>query len=74
MNRDVELHFEYENMKKQNADLLWHELEFRRKALLDKAVTIQNPEFNLEECEWLTRTFPVLSILAPVMSTNEGKI
>lgn len=74
MNRDVELHFEYENMKKQNADLLRHELEFRRKALLDKAVTFQNPEFNLEEREWLTRTFPVLSILAPVMSTNEGKI
>ncbi len=72
--RDVELHFEYENMQKCDADLQRHELEIRRIALQDLAVTAQTPDFSLEECEWLARSFPVLSILAPVMSTNEGKI
>ena len=74
MARDVELHFEYENMKKHDADLLRHELGIRRKTLQDRAVAARNPDFSAEECEWMARSFPVLSILAPVMSTNEGKI
>ena len=44
MTRDIELHFEYENMKKQDAGLLRHELELRRRTLLDIAVTVQNPD------------------------------
>ena len=74
MKREIELHFEYENMKKQEADLLRHELELRRRTLLDRAALAQAPGYSLEEHEWLERSFPVLSILAPVMSTNEGKI
>ena len=74
MKREVELHFEYENMSRRDDDLLRHELEERRKSLLDKVVTVQDSSFSLEEHEWLARSFPVLSILAPVMSTNEGKI
>lgn len=74
MKREVELHFEYENMSRRDDDLLRHELEERRKSLLDKVVTVQDSNFSLEEHEWLARSFPVLSILAPVMSTNEGKI
>jgi radical SAM superfamily enzyme YgiQ (UPF0313 family) len=74
MKREIELHFEYENMKKQEADLLRHELELRRRTLLDRAALAQAPGYSLEEHEWLERSFPVLSILAPVMSTNVGKI
>jgi radical SAM superfamily enzyme YgiQ (UPF0313 family) len=74
MMRDPELHFEYENMKKSTADFLHHELEIRRNHLLDDIQAIQTTEAKLEEHEWLARSFPVLSILAPVMSTSEGKI
>jgi radical SAM superfamily enzyme YgiQ (UPF0313 family) len=33
-----------------------------------------NPALSAEENEWLARSYPVLAVLAPVMSTNEGKI
>jgi radical SAM superfamily enzyme YgiQ (UPF0313 family) len=33
-----------------------------------------DPALNAEENEWLARSYPVLAVLAPVMSTNEGKI
>lgn len=72
--REPELHFEYENMNGAAADVLRHELELRRRHLLDDISAIQTTEAELEEHEWLARSFPVLSILAPVMSTNEGKI
>ena len=74
MTQEVELHFEYENMQKGPASLLRHELEARRKILLEKIEAIQTSDFDLEEHEWLARAYPVLSILAPVMSTSEGKI
>jgi radical SAM superfamily enzyme YgiQ (UPF0313 family) len=33
-----------------------------------------NPSLSSEENEWLARSYPVLAVLAPVMSTNEDKI
>ena len=70
-----ELHLEYENMNKASADVLRHELVQRRNHLLDEIQSIRITELSLlEEHEWLTRSFPVLSVLAPVMGTNEGKI
>jgi radical SAM superfamily enzyme YgiQ (UPF0313 family) len=33
-----------------------------------------DPALNTEENEWLARSYPVLAVLAPVMSTNEDKI
>lgn len=33
-----------------------------------------NPVLSIEENEWLARSYPVLAILAPVMSTSEEKI
>ncbi len=33
-----------------------------------------DPALNHEENEWLARSYPVLAVLAPVMSTNEDKI
>jgi radical SAM superfamily enzyme YgiQ (UPF0313 family) len=74
MAQEMELHFEYENMQKPAADLLRHELEMRRKGLMEKVEALQTSDLGLEEREWLARSYPVLSILAPVMSTNEGKI
>ena len=74
MAQEVKLHFEYENMQQAPASLLRHELGVRRKALLEKAEAIQTSDFDMEAREWLMRSYPVLSILAPVMSTTEGKI
>jgi radical SAM superfamily enzyme YgiQ (UPF0313 family) len=45
-----------------------HELQ----AALDSAQV--QPGLTAEENAWLGRSFPVLAVLAPVMSTNEGKI
>ena len=33
-----------------------------------------DPALSPDENEWLARSYPVLAVLAPVMSTNEGKI
>lgn len=33
-----------------------------------------DPALSIEENKWLARSFPVLAVLAPVMSTNEDKI
>jgi hypothetical protein len=33
-----------------------------------------NPALSSEENKWLARSYPVLAVLAPVMSTNEDKI
>src|SRR3990172_843707 len=33
-----------------------------------------NPTLSAEQNEWLARSYPVLAVLAPVMSTNEEKI
>ena len=74
MTQEVILHYEYEKTQISKSDLLQHKLDVRRKILLEKTETIQSPEFNLEERKWLERSYPVLSILAPVMSTSEGKI
>src|SRR6266542_3631785 len=74
MTKEVELHCEYENMQKAPASLLRHELGGRRKLLLQKVAAIQTTTVDMEACEWSTRSYPVLSILAPVMSTTEGKV
>jgi len=73
MDHEVEIHSEYENMRKASAGLLQYELAARRKALLKKMGNL-SADFDLEKHEWLVRSYPVLSILAPVMSTSEGKI
>ena len=72
--QELKLHFEYENMNSASADVLRHDLELRRNQLLDDIQNRPISDRTLEEREWLARSFPVLSILAPVMSTNEGKI
>jgi hypothetical protein len=74
MTHEVEIHFEYENMQKASASLLRHELADRRKDLLKKIGEDLSANYDLEKREWLVRSYPVLSILAPVMSTSEGKI
>jgi radical SAM superfamily enzyme YgiQ (UPF0313 family) len=47
-----------------------------RKDLLRKQITRQphNEQLTEEENQWLARSYPVLAVLAPVMSTSEDKI
>ncbi|MFZ5879512.1 MAG: B12-binding domain-containing radical SAM protein [Chloroflexota bacterium] len=74
MDQEVKLHFEYEDMRKSSSGFYWEKLKDRREKLLEDLKAIQDSGFDLEEREWLARSYPVLSILAPVMSTNAGKI
>jgi radical SAM superfamily enzyme YgiQ (UPF0313 family) len=74
MDQEVKLHFEYENMQKSSRDFYREELKARRKKLMGRLDAAQFPGFDAEGREWLARSYPVLSILAPVMSTSEGKI
>jgi radical SAM superfamily enzyme YgiQ (UPF0313 family) len=55
-------------------DLRLH-LDARQAELLRYIREFKNePALNAEQNEWLARSYPVLAILAPVMSTNEDKI
>jgi radical SAM superfamily enzyme YgiQ (UPF0313 family) len=74
MDQEVKLHFEYENMKKSSRGFYREKLKERGKNILERLEAIQGPDFDTERQKWLARSYPVLSILAPVMSTSEGKI
>jgi len=77
MQQEIQIHFEYENMKKRPLELpkgIQEDLIRRRQALLEQvhACGVSGPE--RDEQEWLRRSYPILSIVAPVMTTSEGKI
>ncbi|MBI5294809.1 MAG: radical SAM protein [Chloroflexi bacterium] len=74
MDQEVKLHFEYENMRKSSSGFYWDKLRARREKLLERLEAIQDSGLDMEGREWQARSYPVLSILAPVMSTSEGKI
>lgn len=74
MDQEVKLHSEYEDMKNSSRDFYREKLKERRKKIMGRLDTAQYPGFDPEGREWLARSYPVLSILAPVMSTSEGKI
>ena len=74
---NVEIHTQYDGsspfpelsveMKKR--------LSSRQNALKSKLGSLpSNPELTDEENKWLARSYPILAILAPVMSTHEEKI
>lgn len=73
MQQDIKLHFEYENMVRGASDVpenVQKYLNGRRHALVSHNRSLQVSE----EQEWLARSYPVLAILAPVMTTSEEKI
>ncbi len=78
MLRDIQLHLEYEKGEATMAalpDELKQTLRERREAL--KALIRSKRKKTApgaDETEWRIRSYPVLSILAPVMSTDEEKI
>jgi radical SAM superfamily enzyme YgiQ (UPF0313 family) len=74
----ISLHLEYEQRGSENRanviDLL-DRLAARRAALHARlAMLPDRPGLSREESEWLEGSYPVLSILAPVMSTSAEKI
>ena len=77
MQQAVKLHFEYENMAKRTLDVpenIQKHLSGRRRSFLNHIHALQVPALEAEKQEWLARSYPILSILAPVMSTSEEKI
>lgn len=78
MPEKIKLHLEYEQGGNQiNANLvqLKDRLAARRRALISRLASSKGyPELNKEDSDWLEGSYPVLSILAPVMATSEEKI
>lgn len=77
MNQNIQLHLEYENMAKRPLELpenIQNHLNTRRQSLLGQTHTGQYFGRDLEEQEWQARSYPILAIAAPVMSTSAGKI
>jgi radical SAM superfamily enzyme YgiQ (UPF0313 family) len=77
MQQDIKLHFEYENMGARTQDVpenIQKYISGRRRVLTDHIQSLQVPATELEKQGWLARSYPILAILAPVMSTNEEKI
>jgi radical SAM superfamily enzyme YgiQ (UPF0313 family) len=71
-------HLQYQNIEyypqSPSLDLRQH-LDARQEDLRQHIQDFKgNPALNVEENEWLARSYPVLAVLAPVMSTNEDKI
>jgi radical SAM superfamily enzyme YgiQ (UPF0313 family) len=71
-------HLHYHNFEQQpqslSLDLRLH-LDARQEELLQYIREFKgNPALSVQENKWLARSYPVLAILAPVMSTNEDKI
>jgi hypothetical protein len=71
-------HLQYQNIEyyPQSPSLnLRQHLEARQDDLRQHIQDFKgNPALNVKENEWLARSYPVLAVLAPVMSTNEDKI
>jgi radical SAM superfamily enzyme YgiQ (UPF0313 family) len=76
--KNILIHTEYMN-RFTEARLLTSEQKKKlagRKDTLHKKITEhpQNKQLTDEENKWLARSYPVLAVLAPVMSTSEDKI
>ena len=71
-------HLHYQNFEQYPQSLspnLRQFLDARQQELRQHIQDFQgDPTLGVEENEWLARSYPVLAILAPVMSTNEDKI
>jgi len=71
-------HLQYQNIEQFPRSLsleLRQRLDSRQAELHHYIREFQgDPNLSAEENEWLARSYPVLAILAPVMSTNEDKI
>jgi radical SAM superfamily enzyme YgiQ (UPF0313 family) len=71
------IHLEYlQRGASSNSDGLTQKLSERRARLMSRVKSLQgrSPELDASQNEWLARSFPVLSVVAPVMSTSEDKI
>ncbi len=76
MKSEIQLHLDYENMDGRKSSIpadLQNHLDERRKTLVERICPKKFDE-DAEQEKWLERSYPVLSILAPVMTTSEGKI
>jgi len=78
MDKNIIIHTEY-RQQIETAQSLTAEQKSRlaqRKEALPKEITAspQNKQLTQEENNWLARSYPVLAVLAPVMSTSEDKI
>jgi hypothetical protein len=74
---NIHIHADYENKPIPRGEIPPEpraQLDRRRRELIENAASAQTSCAEAEEREWCLRAYPVLSILAPVMSTNEGKI
>jgi radical SAM superfamily enzyme YgiQ (UPF0313 family) len=71
-------HLHYQNFEQYPQSLsldLRLYLDARQEELLQHIRNFESdPALSVEENEWLARSYPVLAVLAPVMSTNEDKI
>lgn len=71
-------HLQYQNIEHYPQSLslnLRQNLDARQEELRQYIRNFKdNPALNIEENEWLARSYPVLAVLAPVMSTNEDKV
>lgn len=75
----IKVHTQYDNISAVRcqvppavkAYLLERQNKLRSKL---ESLPIENSELTAEENQWLTRSYPILEIVAPVMSTHEEKI
>ena len=71
-------HLQYQNIEQHPQSLplaLRERLDNRQAEMRQYIQDFQNnPALSAEENAWLARSYPVLAVLAPVMSTNEDKI
>jgi len=78
MAKDIIIHTEYLNKLIETRSLTDEQQKHLalRKDTLRKAIKehLQHEQLTEEENHWLARTYPVLAVLAPVMSTSEDKI
>lgn len=73
---NVELHWQYNNgAKRELPGEALQVLAVRQNALEAKLATLSpDAELTAEEVRWLGRSFPVLAVFSPVMSTSEGTV
>jgi radical SAM superfamily enzyme YgiQ (UPF0313 family) len=75
----IKVHEQYDNASATSREVLAgikEQLFDRQSALKSKLedMTSADPGLTAEENHWLARSYPILAILAPVMSTHEEKI
>ena len=76
---NIKVHKQYDNTSAASCEVpavIKQKLLGRKNALKSKleSMTTVDAELTAEENRWLARSYPVLAILAPVMSTHEEKI